>query len=103
MFVAELSALDLGNYVKVFGVAKGSRYHNYYGGILTEVKHNSIPGYTSIRIRGLGSTGVSVDHVLAEDINDDEKRNIQRAIAGVEGRQYTFPHGVAIDTYKTLM
>lgn len=50
MFIAELSAVNLGDFVYIRGVKRGNKYDTIEAGILTEVKHNTADGYTTVRL-----------------------------------------------------
>lgn len=99
MYIAELSALDLGAQVEINAVPMGGKYTQYVRGILTEVHHNKTNGYTAVRVCGVpfpytfaaveskinGSYGTSrqypyvtevriVEHPLPEPVPESEAR-----------------------------
>ena len=84
MFVAQLSALDLGAWVQVYGVKKGSKYANYYGGTLTEVQHAN----EGTKIRLISWHG----RYTAKDAKE-------RAVRNKSGDMMTFPHGLEVKEY----
>ena len=84
MFVAELSALDLGKYVDVIVVPKGSRYPKKVWGYITEIKHNIYPGHTQIRLW---------QHVGSRPTAEDLQRRIQHR----DGSAYTILYGDVVE------
>ena len=84
MFLAQLSALDLGAWVQVYGVKKGSKYANYYGGTLTEVQHAN------------EGTKIRLDSWDGKDTAKDAK---ERAVRNKDGDMMTFPHGLEVKEY----
>ena len=84
MFVAQLSALDLGAYLEIKGVKKGSKYESYYDGVLTEVKHDNT------------GTMIRLDIFLAGSASKESKESAVRTGRGVA---MTFPHGIEVLEY----
>lgn len=85
MFVAQLSALDLGAYVRVYGTKKGSKYPYYYGGTLTEVQHAN------------EGTKIRLDSWHGKDATKDAK---ERTVRNKSGEMMTFPHGLEVVEYQ---
>jgi len=84
MFVAQLSALDLGAWVQVYGVKSGSKYANQYSGVLTEVQHTGQA--TKIRLDGWLDNTTSKEHK-------------ERAVRSKSGDMMTFTHGLEVEGY----
>lgn len=84
MFLAQLSALDLGAYLEIKGVKKGSKYESYYDGVLTEVKHDN------------AGTMIRLDIVLAGAATKEAK---ELAVRRGRGVAMTFPHGIEVLEY----
>lgn len=82
MFIAELSALDIGSYVTVTGVPKGNKYTDSQTGIITEIKHNTISGHTAVRMQFRTSN------------HDKEKQD--RMVAEASGYLRTWPFGTDV-------
>lgn len=87
MFVAQLSALDLGAWVDIRAVAKGSKYTKRYHGIITEVKHGTNVGNTTLRI------------IPTWQLRDRTKQEVDNAIERRGGTAYSFPYGAEIVEY----
>ena len=84
MFVAQLSALDLGAWVQVYGVKSGSKYASHFSGVLTEVQHT-----------GQG-TKIRLDGWLDNTVSKERK---ETAVRRKSGDMMTFPHGLEVKEY----
>lgn len=82
MFIAELSALDIGSYVTVTGVPKGNKYRDSFAGVITEIKHNTISGNTAVRL-------AHRQYLYNKEIQD-------RLVAEVAGYAKTWPFGTEV-------
>lgn len=87
MFIAELSALDIGSYVTVTGVPKGNKYTDSQTGIITEVKHNTSSGHTTLRLE-------FKTHYHNKEFQD-------RMVADVSGYARTWPFGTEVTVRET--
>ena len=84
MFVAQLSALDLGAWVEIRAVAKGSKYTKRYAGFITEVKHGTNEGCTTLRLS------------YAYRPEDRSKESVELSIKTRGGTAFSFPYGAEI-------
>lgn len=82
MFIAQLSALDIGSYVTVTGVPKGNKYTDSQTGIITEVKHNTTSGHTTLRTE-------FKPHYHSKERQD-------KMVADVSGYARTWPFGAEV-------
>ena len=83
MFVAQLSALDLGKLARGQVTPKGCKYTRGVQGVITEVFHNYYGGYTKIR--------------LAPGNMETSTQEAESMIANGEGVAYTVRYGELID------
>lgn len=86
MFIAELSALDIGSYVTVTGIPKGNKYTITNTGIVTEIKHNTVSGHTALRVhyKPWNLTKEAQDEMIAE----------------VQGYIKSWPFGTAVTIHE---
>lgn len=98
MYVAELSAINLGDFVEISGVKRGNRWRSNEFGILTEVKHNSIEGTTHIRLSTLNNRVELIQASIQGKEKTDELTlmKMSKAVKTRHGTMISYPFGQEI-------